>query len=349
MRRLLVALLAVASVGCNGIIGEADSDAERRVRNPRDPSDPGTPDCVPVSRNDEVRLALHRACAGCHTVGNRPWFASLAAFENGLVYDERYIKRGDPENSRLVQLLYGEADGSYPQMPPNEHYIQLLADGRATLTIEEIAAWIESLPPPPARLFDPMPELFDVRRLTAEEMVTSLQDQLGLTTADFVYTSRAGWELRPYEVPPGRYYVWPGDEAPGLWPGYGLDVRATERFQTLGGPATLLYKKRDNTLGPSAAQTIVQMSQAWCHFAVEKQRPQVMGGVTLSQKSATDAAAIKANIRRLALRMLGEPASDAEVDAIFTELFVPYEATSTTAAWTAVCTSFVRHPLWLTY
>ena len=32
--------------------------------------------CAPVSRNDEMRLALAGACAGCHVAGSKPYWAS---------------------------------------------------------------------------------------------------------------------------------------------------------------------------------------------------------------------------------------------------------------------------------
>ena len=112
---------------------------------------------------------------GCHTTGNKPFFASLTAFENGLVYNEKYVKRGDPDNSLLIQLLKGSAPGSYPQMPPGQPYTELVsqrprhADHRAAGGLDSRSARLR-----PRQLETPSPEEFYVRRLTAEEMVVEL-------------------------------------------------------------------------------------------------------------------------------------------------------------------------------
>ncbi|MBL8952987.1 MAG: hypothetical protein JNK82_19575 [Myxococcaceae bacterium] len=308
------------------------------------------PSCEPNGKNDEVRLALHAACAGCHLTGNRPFFASLDAFENGLVYDPKYVKPGDPAGSLLVQMLKGVAPGSYPQMPVGTSYEALLQQGVAKLTIAEVEQWVRDLPPAGVRNSEPSPALFTVRRLAADDMVLSLLDQLGLGVQDFVDTSRPTWREEEYTARGGTLFVWPRDWAPGISRQYVSDSRATERFEALGGAVTLDYRKRDATLGPSALQTLVQMSQAWCRAAVEKQGNRaVLRHVTLADTSATKQTEIKQNISALYLRMLGEVASQGEVDAVYTQVYLPYEATNTRTAWTAVCASFVRHPLWVSF
>ena len=310
----------------------------------------GAEACVPVGRNDEVRLALHKACAGCHTTGNRPFFASLEAFESGLVYNSALIVRGDPAASVFIAMIEGHAAGSYPQMPPGEKYDALLADGRATLSLDELKKWITELPEAPARLAEPVPENFTVRRLYAEEMVVSLMDQLGLGLEDFVDTARPTWRDEEYTVRGGNLFIWPIDWAPGISHQYVSDSRAIERFEALGGPVTLNYRKRDQQLGPSAMQTLVQMSQAWCRLAVEKTgNTAVLRHVTLADTSVSAEAKIKQNIAVLYLRMLGEPAPTDDVDDLYSQVYLPLETKSTRAAWTAVCASFVRHPKWLTY
>ncbi len=341
MPRALV-LLGLALAACTGTIGDSRGK-------PGSGPDGGAP-CVPAGRNDEIRLALQRACAGCHTVGNRPFFASLEAFENGLVYDARLVTPGDPDHSLLIQMVKGQATGAYPQMPPGEKYDALLADGRATLSVADLEKWVRELPPPPARLEDPEPAAASLRRLTAEEMVVSLLDQLGLGVEDFIDTSRPTWRDEEWTVNGGKLFTWPTDWAPGISQQYVSDKGTTERFEALGGPVTLLYRRRDADLGPSAGATLVQVSQAWCKLAIEKAgNKAVLSSVTLSDKSATATPAIKANIRALFLRMLAQPATDAEVDDLFTQVYLPYETKSTKAAWTAVCASFVRHPLWLSF
>jgi hypothetical protein len=315
-----------------------------------DPKPDGGENCAPSSRNDEIRLGLAPACEGCHLTGNKPFFASLTAFENGLVYDERYVKRGDPENSMLVRLLKGTAPGSYAQMPPGQPYDELVANGHVTLTTAEVEAWIRELPAPPERLEAPDPEAFSVRRLSADEMVVSLMDQLGLTLEDFVSTSDPNWRNKAYVVNGGKLFVWPGDWSPGISNEYVSDSRSIERFDALGGGNSLVYRKKDVGFGPSAAQTLVQMSQAWCARAVDKRsNTAVLRYVTLADTSAKNPDAVQKNLRALYLRMLGQPPSDAEAKELHEKVYVPLEAQSTRLAWIGVCASLIRHPLWLTY
>ncbi|QSQ19055.1 hypothetical protein JY651_27305 [Pyxidicoccus parkwayensis] len=313
-----------------------------------------TPDggdtCAAASDNDAVRLALAPACQGCHTNGNKPFFSSLAAFESGLVYNEKYVKRGDPENSLLVQMLKGAAPGSYPQMPPGQPYDELVASGRVTMTIAQVEAWIRDLPAPPEALETPSPEEFRVRRLSAEEMVVSLMDQLGLTLEDFVSTSNPDWRNRAYVVNWNKFFVWPGDWSPGISGEYVSDSRTGERFEALGGGNSLLYRKKDVSFGPSAAQALVQMSQAWCGRAVDKANNKaVLRYVVLADTSTKNPDAVQKNLRYLYLRMLGQPATDAEAQALYEQVYLPLEAQSTRLGWIGVCSALIRHPLWITY
>ena len=346
LRWMLGAAALGLTAGCTEKNPDVTDDTQADGGTPTD----GGESCAPSSRNDEIRLALAPACEGCHLVGNKPFFASLTAFENGLVYDERYVKPGDPENSLLLQLLKGTAPGSYPQMPPGQPYDELVAHGRVTLTLEQVAAWIRELPPTPARLEAPDPEAFTVRRLSAEEMVVSLMDQLGLTLEDFVSTSDPNWRNKAYVVNGGKLFLWPGDWAPGISTEYVSDSRSVERFDALGGGNSLLYRKRDVGFGPSAAQTLVQMSQAWCARAVDKKsNPAVLRYVTLADTSAKNPDAVQKNLRALYLRMLGQPPSEEEAKALYEQVYVPLEAQSTRLAWIGVCAALIRHPLWITY
>ena len=306
--------------------------------------------CAATSRKDKIRRALAPACQVCHHTGNKPFFSSLSAFEGGLVYNEKYVKRGDPANSMLVQMLKGVAPGSYPQMPPGQPYDELVARGHATLTIEQVEAWIRELPAPVGQLETPDPKEFSVRRLSAEEMVLSLMDQLGLTLEDFVSTSDPNWRNKAYVVNGGKLFVWPGDWAPGISTEYVSDSRSIERFEALGGGNALLYRKRDVGFGPSAAQALVQMSQAWCARAVDKKNnTAVLRSVTLADTSSSNPDAVRKNLRTLYLRMLGQPPSEEEAKALYEQVYLPLEAKNTRLAWIGVCAALVRHPLWMTY
>ena len=341
-------LLVVLLTACTGVIGTGGTGGTGGGSG-AGAGGGGEPACA-QNRNDEVRLALVKACAGCHTAGNLPFFASLDAFESGLVYDARYVDASNPGGSLLIQLLEARATGSYPQMPPGQRYQELVDDGRATMSIAQLKEWIGSLPPPPVALSTPKPESLQASRVSAEAMVLSLLDQLGLTVADFVDTSQPDWQNNAWSVRNGGLFVWPNDWAPGVLVAYVSDSRARERFSALGGPTALEYRRRDELLSPAAMQTLVQVGQAWCKKAIEKPgNTAVLGDVTLADRAATQSAKIKANLGRLYLRMLGEPPAPADVDELYDALFLPYESVSTKAAWTAVCAGFVRHPLWLTY
>ncbi|WP_240360361.1 hypothetical protein [Pyxidicoccus caerfyrddinensis] len=343
---VVLASLALTLTACFGESTARSND----TRDGQDAEPDGGVSCAAAGKNDEIRLALAPACEGCHLTGNKPFFASLAAFESGLVYNEKYVKRGDPGNSMLVQLLEGAAPGSYPQMPPGQPYSELVASGRVTLTIEQVEAWIRDLPAPPGQLETPSPEEFTVRRLSAEEMVVSLMDQLRLTLEDFVSTSDPNWRNKAYVVNGGKLFVWPGDRAPGISNEYVSDSRSIERFEALGGGNSLLYRKRDVGFGPSAAQTLVQMSQAWCARAVDKKNnPAVLRHVTLADTSTRNPDAVQKNLGALYLRMLGQPPSEAEAKALYEQVYLPLEAQNTRLAWIGVCAALIRHPLWITY
>lgn len=342
------AALAALALGMGACFGSANTTD---TRNPeaQKPPDEGE-SCEALGKNDEIRRALEPACKGCHTTGNKPFFASLTAFETGLVYNARYVKRGDPENSLLIQLLKGNAPGSYPRMPIGQPYTELVSSGQVTLTIEQLEAWVRDLPAPPAALETPSPQEFYVRRLNAEEMVVSLMDQLGLTLEDFVSTSDPNWRNKAYVVNGGKLFVWPGDWSPGISGEYVSDSRSVERFEALGGGNSLVYRKRDVSFGPSAAQALIQMSQAWCARAVDKRgNTAVLRYVTLTDKSSSNPDAVKRNLRSLYLRMLGQPPSEADVTALYEQVYLPLEAQSTRLAWIGTCAALIRHPQWMTY
>jgi hypothetical protein len=335
-------VIALVLTGCEGVLGKPDP-----MPGPGMLEDGG---CAPQGKNDEIRLALAPACASCHTGGNKPYFASLAAFENGLAYDTRWVNPADPDGSGLVKLLEGTAPGSYPQMPPGEPYADFVSSGRASLSVDDVKAWIRELPPRGSVDENPAADAFTVRRLRADEMVVALQDQLGLGPEDFVDTTDPNWRTREWTARGGRLFVWPTDWAPGISGQYVSDKRSVERYETLGGAVVLQGRKHDVALGPSSLQTLVQMSQAWCRLAITKTgNTAVLRHVTLMDKSATKSAEIKQNLSQLWLRMLGEPATAAEIDELYTQVYLPLEPQSTTAAWTASCAALVRHPKWLTY
>jgi hypothetical protein len=106
------------------------------------------------SENDAIRLALDPVCSDCHkSTGAKPFFASLAAFEDLLVYDTKYVRPGKPEEGLLVELLEGRGKGAYTQMPiAGETFARQAEAGKTRINMAQIKRWITNLQPPdPAR------------------------------------------------------------------------------------------------------------------------------------------------------------------------------------------------------
>lgn len=312
MRRAALITVCAALVACEGSIG--DNPGGNGQSGPGNGPNGSNIDCA-ISKNDEIRLRLEPTCKGCHQQGaNKPFFASLRAFEQSLVYLPRYVVSGAPEQSYLLQLLTGHGSAPFKAMPPaGPPFSELAETGKTDIGMAELEAWITELPPPSPELAEPDPAAPSTRRLTAEEMLRSLRDQLGLTEDDI--------------------------EGGGI----GVD---TERFVSLGGPNTPAGQGRASSFGPGAMQLLIAVSQSWCALSVKKPSTPLLGKASLSDGSATAGDAIRANIAAMELRMLGQ-VDDAEVQSLFEEVFVAYEPQGTDVAWTAVCAALVRHPRWI--
>lgn len=318
MNRNRILIVAVAVMGC----GNSRSSSEEGA----------TPSAAcAVNRNDEIRQLLAPTCEGCHgPTSNHPFFASARAFEDLLVYEPRYVTPGKPEESRLVALLEGRAEGTYTQMPPGKPLGEREA---ARISVAAIKEWIKALPPPGPEVASPDRAAATVRRLTAEEMVTTLRRLLGLKESDLRMSTDV---LLPLRAPDTAW----GAEDPGSTHG------AMARFEALGGASTIEYRAREHDFTPAAAQVLVQLSLEWCGRAVElKSNPALFKHATVDEK---EPAAIKRNIAYLHLRFLGIAPTEAAISAIHTGVYEKYSSASTATAWTAVCAYFVRHPQTLT-
>lgn len=284
-----------------------------------------------VNRNDEVRQRLAPTCLACHgATNNHPFFVSVRSFEDLLVYDPRYVVPGKPDESRLVQLLEGHADGTYKQMPPGK---ALAERPEAKISVAEVRDWIAHLPPPGPNVAAADRTAATVRRLTAEEMVTTLRRLLGLRENDVASTNDVVLALRAPDA------AWRKNEDSG-------NIHAAmSRFEALGGPNTIDYRPREHDFTPATMQVLVQVSLEWCGRAVS-----LPGNAALFKyggPSEKDPAAIKKNIGYLHLRFLGLPANDQVIEAIHSKVYAKYDA-DPAIAWTAVCAYFVRHPQTLT-
>jgi hypothetical protein len=175
-----------------------------------------------------------------------------------------------------------------------------------------------------------------VRRKSAEQIVNGLKAQLGLADADIFA---------------GSYR----DPAPELYPARSPDAipqiggSAESNYLAIGGPSWLKSKKGSAEPSTVFAQQLVPMPQAWCRLAVQKAGTPLLVDASLSDSSSSPQGRdrIRRNIARLHLRMLGEPASDADILDLL-DLFQVYEPGGSDVAWTAICAALVRHPLWIT-
>lgn len=300
-----------------------------------------------VPTTGDVFARLSPTCAGCHTVTQRPYFESLARFQALIVGDRNWIVPGEPQNSPLMRLLDGTGPKPMPPLPAGP-FTRLEQQGQTQISFAELEAWIRSLQPVT------MPPSLDaprLRRKSAEQIIRALKDQLGLVDADL---------YRPYMVTnplPGTnpaIYAMSNEHyaarSPHSVPATASDDATIEAlYIALGGADPLQGVASNELITSSFALTITHLSQAWCRTAVTKpSNTAFFMRATPTETSATGTANIKANIRDLSFKMLGEPPTQAEVDDLFA-VFQAYEARGLPTAWTGVCSALVRDPLWLLY
>ena len=98
---------------------------------------------------EEVYERLKPSCEACHASGvATSSFESLASFVALIVEDPSLVMPGEPENSRLIDLLVGEAGPGYVQMPPTgPSFADMEAAGDTQITVDEVRAWVAALPP----------------------------------------------------------------------------------------------------------------------------------------------------------------------------------------------------------
>ena len=301
--------------------------------------------------NQDVMTRLSPSCAACHGDGtNKPFFASLDAFETLLVFNSRYVVAGQPDQSELLRLLAGQGTGAFKQMPlSGDPFAALAASGQAKITMAELGAWITGLKAPGAPSAAGSGGVV-MRRLTAEQITRSLFTQLGLDDGDF-------WSINPDGAPREANVTLYPARSPDALPfdpgaiGHSDSPRAAwTRFEELGGPDWWGRGPRRQDISPTFTQSLVQTAQAWCAVAVAKPNNAVFfRDAAPGDTSAGAEASIRKNIGSLYLTMIGEVPQASDVDLLFTSIFLPYEKQSTALAWTATCAALVRHPLWLSY
>lgn len=300
------------------------------------PTEAGDPAACAENENDAVRMRLAPTCAPCHGEGaSRPFFASLVAFEDLLVYDPRYVVRGDPEASELVAMLEGRSEGAYPQMPLGVDDFATLAErGETGMTMDEVRAWITSLPPPDPSRGGPDPDAPTVRRLSADEVINAIEIALGqepnagvppLLRADGVAP------LSP-DSPTGINYS---------------DSARRQVYLMLGGPAYLQQRMPEPTWSPSSLLALTQIAQGACTSAVDARQEVLFVHAPATASLPDDEAAIRANLAYLYERFLHVTPDDADVDALFREVFEP--APTPRDGWVQTCAALIRDPLFVTF
>jgi hypothetical protein len=311
--------------------GDAADDAAESGTDDGPNMDPLVSECRRPSW--EVFLALEASCAGCHGEGTSvPLMQDFVAFEQLVVYDPTLVAFGDPDASRLLAMLSGEGPPPLSQMPPGtKSFADLESDGSTGIGMDELRAWITELEPCDRPGGGGSPRF--ARRVSVEQIRSMLFAQLGITLADVEHAT---------------YFPLDDPAFPTLGSGHNSSDEAQARWRALGGPDLLRGDVRNADWSPLFLQTIGPMAQVWCRRAVAMESPALFRHASASSDSATDRAAIEDNIAYLHLHMLGVVASDEDVLAMMTDVYLPYESSAgSSTAWTAVCATFVRDPLWL--
>ncbi|NRD45320.1 hypothetical protein [Corallococcus exiguus] len=301
--------------------------------------------CGTPASSETVRImqGLQPHCEGCHAQGARGYFASVDAFQSLMVSDPRLVKAGSPEESELIRLLEGRGSAAFKQMPIGEKsYAQLVSDGTAKLSVADVRAWIQSLSTQ-QRDARPDPEAPRITRMSATQVQRALYQQLGLTHDDFFSSATEFGIPMAESYEDERYPMQPPDAVPAP-----RQHTTGERFYGLGGGSVFNQSTPDRTASPTFALTLTQVSQRWCRLALAK-----TGNTALfpaGSKRTADAVDVKATLRRWSLRFLGERFTDAQVDALYADVFVPLSTpTDTEPAYVGVCSYFIRHPHWIFY
>jgi hypothetical protein len=296
-----------------------------------------------------VFSGLRPHCAGCHFSGVRGYFASLTTFQNLVVGDPRLVNAADPDKSELVRLLVGTGTGSFKAMPTGaKSYPDLVSAGTATLTVDQIRQWMRGLSAQ-ARSASPNPRSPRVKRLNAQQIQRTLYQQLGLGFSDFFTTGFSfGVERAVAKGGDELYPLQPSDALPGP---FGTE---DARDVALGGGSVIWQRTEDSTLSPGFLLTLTQMSQRWCRLSLAK--PGNLALFPAGTVRTTEAANVKAAISRWFLRFHGTHATQAEVDALYAQVWIPVftqlpanPIPNAEAGFTALCSSFIRHPKWIFY
>ncbi|MEM9187524.1 MAG: hypothetical protein AAGF12_00010 [Myxococcota bacterium] len=320
---------ALLLFGCVGTSKEPGSPPSNEP--PPNGLDPDTPPQDLTACEEEswpVFVAMSRDCGGCHGENTAvPFAVDVASFEALIANDSRFFVPGEPDASGLIALLEGTAEGVYRQMPPGQlNYQELEGMGQTTTSMATIRSWITSHTPCEGTGSAAPPH---ARRVATHALIASIAVHLGFE-AEAIADDR-DWGVHEPLDSPGR-----GD--------------AVARWRALGGAHHLEGIGESIEPGSEFMQNYVPLSQAWCRRAVSARSSALFGGRDPRELGSADDPAVRDLIRDWYLHFLGVQATEADVDRTIAGVFSPYEAREDREiAWTAVCSAFLRHPLYLTY
>jgi len=280
--------------------------------------------------SQRVYDGLSPSCVTCHGAGTaRPYFSSRTAFDTLIASRSEWVVPGQPAQSALLTLLRGQRPPPYTQMPlGGDPFVTMAEQGRTSISLAELECWIGGLTATPTiAAAGPLPV---ARRLSAEQMIQSLVVQLGVDPARFSAN---------------EYGVQSPNDVPQLDPYH----QQNSNFHLLGGPQWMTWLKRSSQVDSALVQLWVNLSQRACRAAVGAAMNNVIfTAATSSDGSADQPQKIRDNISNLSWRLLAIRPTPSELDDYF-QLFVAYESTSRSTAWTAVCSAMLRDPLWLSW
>ncbi len=298
-----------------------------------------------TAETKKIYDGLKGECAGCHVAGVRSFFVSLGTFQALLVTDEKLVKPGDPDNSELIKLLEGHGTGVFKQMPiAGLAYADRASAGTAVngVSMSDVRAWVTNLATQ-SRDPRPDPNAKVLVRMTGQQAQRTLYQQLGLDNSDF-YIKAFEYDVEMAEKKDeDRYPLLGPDEMPAP-----RQSQTAERFYAIGGGSSTGQIRADSTVSPTYVLTMQQTSQAWCRFALGKTGNTAL--FSAGSMGTADEATAKTTIRRWGLHFIATQLSDDEVNALYTDLFVPLVADSNAGnAYVGLCSYFIRHPLWVFY
>jgi hypothetical protein len=350
---VLVPLSCAFVLGCT-TTGAVDSPSPQTPSPTVDPAGCNAPSPEESAANEKIMTALAPTCAGCHTSGNKVFFPSLRAFESSLVYNTTYVVPGKPDESRLILLLEGTAKPpGYTQMPTGgSTYAALANTDTKLLPMRDIRAWVAAL----ARRTtsaeaDSKRSL--MTRLSANQLRTSLQTQLGLSDVDLYATGFDPASGNTWRTPrhPDFFPFLGNDQLPAPRPDNNApyttrDDKGGGLHEALGGPTILFQVNEDRAVSASFATALTQISQAWCRLAVQKAGNEALfaNGAMPSELSAPGTQT-KAILSRWVWRFLARRATPGEVERMFDTLYLPLATTGgAETGFTGACAYLVRHP-----